>query len=152
MDITREVMQGWGWSEQAIDWYMEDRRIIAELTASELGYYLGVLDAICYENGSRNNGLSRHALPDDTMLSNYADGTVRFNYRTFLAVMADVDSDGHIFTPGLTRVKVEYGEKLVFALHCTESPMYSEPEQLTDVTWGYAESLEVWEAWKVREL
>ena len=142
-NISETLMRSWGWSEETIAWEQTSQRLLVALPDHERGWYEGVVESFCYANGLQENGVSSHRLPVDST-SMRED---RFDFRTLLAVLADLDDEGHIFLPGYQQLTTPWGGDDFLFLHCTEA-IHSVGDPTTvypNVAWGYRDAYKVWE-------
>lgn len=144
MELTDDVLRSWGWSEDDIAWFREDRHILRTMPLRERGWYEGVAEAFLYDNAMQESGVSHHRLPTDPLA--LVEDDFHFNFRHFLAVLAHLDDDGHIYRPGYQGLNTGWGPDDFLFLHCTEAASAVEDPKVPfpTVAWGYREAMAAW--------
>ena len=139
--VTDEVMRQWGWSEEAIAWYKEDRDRLNDMHDRERGFYEGFLHACFYENAMHKEGLSHHRFPQDEIIWGAEGDPLMPDFRDLLAVMADIDDEGQIFLPGYAQLTAPWGGDDFLFLQCSEALDPKDGEEVyPTVQWGYREA------------
>lgn len=70
--------------------------LVADFTDLEQGYYAGLIEGFCWENGLHEDGFSTHRL--HRLMGESVN--VKFDMRKFVAAFSDMDDEGRIFILG----------------------------------------------------